>query len=229
MNCLYCNQKIVKLLPIPELLLLRSIHANELCNECLSNFRLIEKGANCPGCCREQQETSHCDDCRLWQQKYPDYKFQHTALFHYNKEMKHWFEEYKFKGNYQLRFSFSKEISGYLKNKNDYLIVPIPLSEQRLKERRFNQVEGLLTGAGISYSPLLLRNNEERPQAQKNREERLAGQQPFCINAENKQQFKKRSVILVDDIYTTGRTLFFAAELFLEYPVEKIETFSLAR
>ena len=52
-------------------------------------------------------------------------------------------------------------------------------------------------------------------------------QQPFAIQKEN-QKIKNCSVILVDDIYTTGRTLFHAAVINDCYP-KSLNTFTLAR
>ncbi|HHJ5214051.1 TPA: phosphoribosyltransferase family protein, partial [Enterococcus hirae] len=40
---------------------------------------------------------------------------------------------------------------------------------------------------------------------------------------------KGKKVLLVDDVYTTGQTLFHAASCLLPHAPEKIRTFSLAR
>jgi competence protein ComFC len=143
--------------------------------------------------------------------------------------MKRWFEAYKFRGNYHLRFSFSEQLTAYFKTKKEYLIVPIPLSEQRLSERGFNQVKGLLDGSKISYTDCLRRTGEDRPQSKKNRQERLSGKQPFELCLTDGRLLENKKILLVDDIYTTGRTLFFASEILLKYPIKKLETFSLAR
>lgn len=228
MKCVYCQQRITRNLTIQEILSFRPINPYELCQSCQAKFHFLDRQHFCKGCNRTCEELL-CNDCLLWQQKYPDYAFQHTALFHYDEEMKQWFEEYKFSGNYQLRFSFSQQIAAYFKKKKDYLIVPIPLSEQRLSERGFNQVEGLLLGAGISYINCLRRIGDDRPQSKKKRQERLAGKQPFELCSTGGEPLVNKKILLVDDIYTTGRTLFFASEILLNYPIKKLETFSLAR
>lgn len=228
MNCVYCKQKISRLLSIRELLSFKPINSSELCPSCQKKFCLLDERFLCRGCSRECS-MAFCKDCLLWQKKYPDYSFQHSALFHYDEEMKQWFEEYKFKGNYQLRHSFSQHLAEHLKKEKDTIIVPIPLSERRLAERGFNQVEGLLNGAGISYTNCLKRTGHDPPQSKKTRQERLSGNQPFELCPMNKQILANRKVLLVDDIYTTGRTLFFASEILLKIPVKTLKTFSLAR
>ncbi|MBL1226948.1 ComF family protein [Enterococcus sp. BWR-S5] len=228
MNCVYCRQRITRVLSISEILSFRPITPYELCSNCKKKFQFLNRHSLCKGCSRECSDLL-CNDCLLWRKKYPNYSFQHTALFHYDNEMRQWFEEYKFRGNYQLRFSFSKELVCFFKKRKDYLIVPIPLSEQRYKERGFNQVEGLLSGAGISYVDCLKRISNDAPQSKKKRQERLSGMQPFGLALSNNQLLEDEKVLLVDDIYTTGRTLFFASEILLQYPLKKLETFSLAR
>ena len=53
-------------------------------------------------------------------------------------------------------------------------------------------------------------------------------QQPFAIQKKTKK-IKKCSVILVDDIYTTGRTLFHAAAVINDCYPKSLNTFTLAR
>ncbi|WP_212768414.1 ComF family protein, partial [Larkinella sp. C7] len=69
--------------------------------------------------------------------------------------MKQYFSSYKFQGDYLLRKIFSNEIKRALADYKSYTIVPIPLSEESLKKRKFNQVTGFLEDASISYQRLL--------------------------------------------------------------------------
>ncbi len=52
--------------------------------------------------------------------------------------------------------------------------------------------------------------------------------QPFEVNLD-KNRIMNQEIILVDDVYTTGRTMFYAAECLLPYRPKKIRTFTLAR
>lgn len=103
----------------------------------------------------------------------------------------------------------------WLKNQDPEttLIVPIPLSSKREKERGYNQVILVLEAAKQRYptSPLLKRTKETPPQSGLSRKERLHNlDNAFAIDEAllNKADFTKiNTVILVDDVYTTGTTM----------------------
>ncbi len=93
--------------------------------------------------------------------------------------------------------------------KTALLLVPVPLSAQRLRERGHNQVTSILTG-GTKISnpiePLLERPQHTPPQANLSRQERIK-------NMETRAVFKLKSsppikqLIICDDVVTTGATL----------------------
>ena len=80
---------------------------------------------------------------------------KHFAIYCYEENMKEYFSRYKFMGDYCLRKIFQQEIKANLKPflKKGYILVPVPLSEERLEDRGFNQVKGLLEG--IPYKNIL--------------------------------------------------------------------------
>ena len=139
--------------------------------------------------------------------------------------MMEYISRYKFHGDYYLRMVFATELRKALKKWPDYTIVPIPLSDKRYKDRGFNQVIGLLEGAGVPYKSLLKKEHSEK-QSEKTRQERLATKQSFYIDEGEKIPDK---ILLVDDIYTTGATLKLARELFVKNDKKIVKTFSLAR
>ncbi len=150
---------------------------------------------------------------------------KHLAIYRYEENMKEYFSRYKFMGDYCLRKTFQKDIKNNLKPffKKGYTIVPVPLSEERLVERGFNQVEGLIEG--IPYQDIFEKRDIEK-QSSKTREERLSQDNAFClkkgINVPDK-------IIIVDDIYTTGSTLYQMVQLLEGIGIKEVLTFSLAR
>lgn len=228
MKCNYCSQIITKNLTLKEIFLAKRIPDEQLCRQCVNKFQELSEKNCCYGCQRPETET-YCRDCLSWKKVYPDYLFHHETLFSYNQAMQEWFEEYKFKGNYNLRFSFVEPLQQYFKNKKHYLIIPMPISKERMKVRGFNQVEGLLEAAGIPYEPYLIRITDGVSQVQKTRKERLNLVQPFSLTEIGQQAIKDQEILLVDDIYTTGRTIFHAAQVILKNSPVKLNTFSLAR
>ncbi|MGX7200732.1 ComF family protein [Enterococcus plantarum] len=105
----------------------------------------------------------------------------------------------------------------------------MPISTERMKSRGFNQVEGLLDAANICYQPYLVRFADSLSQVQKTRKERMALKRPFKLTLEGQKAVLNKDILLVDDIYTTGRTIFHAAQVILENDPSKLYTFSIAR
>lgn len=85
----------------------------------------------------------------------------------------------------------------------------------------------VLQAAGIDYRSLLKKKIHLPPQAAMTRNERLAAPQPFII--EKAQEIKDKRVLLVDDVYTTGQTIYHAAEVLLTCQPKTITSFSFAR
>lgn len=92
--------------------------------------------------------------------------------------------------------------------------------------RGFNQVKGLLGGCTIT-EVLVHQHKDKLAQSHKSRTERLATPQPFLLK--NAARVLNERVILVDDIYTTGRTLYHAAVLLKEAGASEVLSISLAR
>jgi ComF family protein len=98
-------------------------------------------------------------------------------------------------------------------------IVPMPLSAQRLQVRGFNQAWQLAAAlarqsrtAGRADARLLLRVKDTRPQSQLKRAERLTNvKDAFLVDPLRSAELDGRRVVLVDDVMTSGASLFTAA------------------
>jgi competence protein ComFC len=194
-----------------------------VCSTCSKQFESLEGG--CHFCCKAG-EAAICKDCQYWASL--GQELQHYALYHYNDSLQDYFSKYKFLGDYRLRQVFRGEIKTALKRMRPAVFVPIPISEKRLQKRGFNQVEGLLAAAGISYYPLLNKSVDEKAQSSKGRYERLRLGKIFQINPEISLDFSSR-IVLVDDIYTTGATIHSAVATLKEAGYLSVTSFSLAR
>jgi ComF family protein len=91
------------------------------------------------------------------------------------------------------------------------LILPVPLHEDKLQSRGYNQAtcfaQGLSEGMNIPYSEtVLVRLKATSSQTRKNREERWDNVgEVFAVSS--KKKLEGRHVIIVDDVITTGATL----------------------
>lgn len=229
MKCSLCQREIIRNLKLKEILLPGRMITEELCADCRTGFILLKKEKVCHGC-NKPSKNPYCHDCRSWQRQYPDYNFHHEALFKYNEVFKQWMMQYKISGDYRLRYTFQQEIRDFFRffQREKYLICPLPLSQQRFHKRGFNQVSSFLEAAGVPVTALLVKSLHTKPQAEKNRQDRLQMQQPFELNVEP-EEIRGSKIILVDDVYTTGRTMFHGASLLLKHEPKEIRSFSLAR
>ncbi|MFC4772113.1 ComF family protein [Enterococcus hermanniensis] len=149
------------------------------------------------------------------------------ALFSYNEGFKEWITAYKFKGDYRLAGAFATELKRQLQTYPQYIICPMPLSSERFKSRGFNQVSSCLASSGCAYQ-LILNRKETAPQSEKTRSERLKMPQPFSLN-QPIEKIRNQKVLLVDDVYTTGRTLFHGAELLYKNGAKVVNSLTFAR
>ena len=229
-NCLNCEAEMM------EVMTWRGLFYREpqfLCQECQRQLEKIE-GKRCSGCSRSIDDLALdfikgevCLDCYRWEED-PGWKgllYKNISFYHYNDFLKEYLARYKYRGDYILAKAFSHTIKSYLAKIEFDLIIPIPLSDERLYERGFNQSNALLEEAEVRPSNILTRSHSEK-QSKKTRSERLLQDQVFQLV---ESDLKGKSVLLFDDIYTTGTTLRQAAKRLKEAGAEEVSSFTLAR
>ncbi len=224
MNCLWCHEEI-----IPEITwsnLFQPVSQIPFCTECERELKGLE-GPQCQRCGRLTSEKL-CADCRSWGNGTTDLLEFNHSIFTYNKMMQDIITKWKYRGDYILGNIFKSYVIEAFKIRfafleKDFVAIPIPLSEERMKERGFNQAQVLAEFLPVQHADILTRKHGIK-QSKRTRMERISAENPFFIG-----QHINNPVILVDDIYTTGTTLRHAARLLKEHGCPEIYAFTLIR
>ncbi|MEK3992172.1 ComF family protein [Robertmurraya sp. FSL R5-0851] len=230
MRCLYCGEGIIPAIGWGNLF--SREEAVLLCDKCTKQLVPIE-GDCCVRCSRpfeglaeEFRKGEYCYDCVRWEEdiEWMGILERNVSLYEYNDFLKGVISRYKFRGDYVLSEFLCK---GLKKVINEYdLFVPIPLSNERLYERGFNQAEALIMEAGFTPTLVLKRAHTEK-QSKKSREERIHLSNIFKLDSVKEIVGKK--VLLIDDIYTTGSTLMHAGKLLKQHGALSVSSFTVAR
>lgn len=225
MNCLWCDQEIIIEMDWTNVIKLPK--PKPLCDPCDHKLKLL-KGDRCERCSRITSDKV-CSDCNWWMgQAHADPLIFNYSVYKYNEQMQAMIAKWKYRGDFILAHafkqqfiqSFHRKFSGL---KEDVIAIPIPLSEKRLYERGFNQAKLLAAFLPIEHQESITRIHSEK-QSKMSRSERIATKNPFKMDGEI-----NKSVILVDDIYTTGSTIRHAAALLKGQGCPKVYAFTLIR
>ena len=141
---------------------------------------------------------------------------------------------------YELKYGGKKELGTHLGRwYGEHLnfatidrIVPVPLHKNKLRKRGYNQSEyfakGLAEQLGIPVDLTSVRRKYITPsQTRKSRAERWGNMQNVYTAADN--CLKGKSLLVVDDVITTGATIGMLCERLAEVGVREIHIASIAR
>lgn len=121
----------------------------------------------------------------------------------------------------------------YLDMKAVDQLVPIPLHSAKLREREFNQAELIASRIKASFNIPIVSDNLRRiklrpPQTTLPRKERIRNLNG-AFKIKNPSQFRQRSILLIDDVFTTGSTVNECSKVLLEAGAKKVDVLTLAR
>ena len=112
------------------------------------------------------------------------------------------------------------------------VLIPIPLSQQRLAERGFNQAVQLAhhLSRTQTQSQTLLRMKHTSAQSSLKRSERLTNLTgAFAVAPLLVAQLRGKNILLIDDVVTTGATLNFAARVLKQAGAAHVGALVLAK
>ena len=119
--------------------------------------------------------------------------------------------------------------------RDDTLLIPVPLHLIRLLRRRYNQSAALVNVLGKQIgrevcADALLRNKNTKPLDGHSRDARFAAlADAIQANPKRKNVIKGRSVLLIDDVMTSGATLAASAEACYSAGAASVNVLTLAR
>ncbi len=111
-------------------------------------------------------------------------------------------------------------------------VIPMPLSRERLAARGFNQAHELARrlAPGRVDATLALRLRDTPAQARLDRDARLANmRRAFALEPARAHEVRERRIVLVDDVMTSGASLFALARVFREAGAAHVAAVVLAR
>lgn len=159
------------------------------------------------------------------------------ALFRYEDSVKDLFHHIKFQNRRDLLRVFERDLSDFLKRRPQLAsydcLVPIPLDRHRRVEREFNQSGLLAERIGQILGTRLAQRGLKKSHS--TAAQSLLGRDARRVNLDgvfrvsHPGRLRNRSVLLVDDIFTTGATMEEAAKTLSAAGVSRIGYLSLAR
>ena len=186
-----------------------------ICPECVKKLPVIT-GPRCVRCSKpvEKEEAEYCYDCArrsfLCERGF--------ALWRYDRVTAESIAAFKFRGRKEYAAFYAQEAvrlaGGFLRGYRPDYLVPVPLHRRRLAARGYNQAallaERIERLTGIPEIPLLVRIRNTRPQKELNDKGRC--QNVDAAFALSQAEWRRlpgipKTVLLIDDIYTTGSTV----------------------
>ncbi len=222
--CVWCGRPLRQTVTLNQIWCWAPLTQSVACDQCRQRFTAITS-QRCPQCGRQQTDETVCVDCQRWTGQ----PLTNHAIYVYDEAMKAYMQQYKFQGDYALRLLMQEPIRAALFREHYDVLVPIPVDQATWQKRGFNQVTGWLRQAPFQQALLVLADHKSRPQSAKDRSARLQTPQPFTLAPNAKEVLHNQRVLLLDDVYTTGRTLRHAANQIYLGGAKAVTSLTLAR
>ncbi|MFA9422029.1 MAG: ComF family protein [Sedimentibacter sp.] len=213
-----------------------SIGDKYICPNCQA---LIKKNVppSCSKCSKPigfTSSTNLCPDCSSYENHFEMSK----SPFAYEGIIKNGIYNFKYYNKPYFYKFFGNCIFHYMES-IDYLnfdyILPVPLHSSKIRKRGYNQSEllakYLAAKSAIPFVDPLKRTKETPKQSEQSKEERRKNlKNAFIVKTlKSNERIKNRTVLLVDDVYTTGSTADECSKALLDYGVGKVYVITIAR
>ncbi|MDO4338103.1 MAG: ComF family protein [Eubacteriales bacterium] len=195
-----------------------------ICPVCAGEIKPINSW-RCMKCGRPVGETEeYCGECRKGGREFT----QGRGIFLYNDKMKASVVRYKYYGCREYGDFYAAAMCRYARDEilrwKPDVIVPVPLHKKKLRTRGFNQSEYLARrvagfyGIPISVRIIYKTKNTKSQKKLSARERRKNLEEAFSVA----ERLDGLSVLVIDDVYTTGSTMDAVSAALKEKGAEKI-------
>ena len=196
----------------------------EVCEPCKKKMRYIS-GATCYKCGKTVKEKEeYCYDCKRKKHLFA----QGVALFSY-EYIRSSLYRYKYGDRREYAAVYGKYMASRFYEKKllwrPDALVPVPLHRKKRKKRGYNQAELIANELGKYWdipvvTNLVTRVKNTRPMKEIDGTERQNNlKKAFKLG---KNDVKLNTIIIIDDIYTTGSTMDAVAEVCLNAGISKV-------
>ncbi|MCI9087723.1 MAG: ComF family protein [Clostridia bacterium] len=202
------------------------------------------------GFCDKMGEGYLCQDCKRkitnsnfyfnqldFYQNKDTFIDEHFYLFSYTEPIRGKILQYKFEDKAYLAntiyefFMNNEKLYGFLKKYD--IMIPIPISSSRKRERGYNQSELLarkiskMANIHIETQALKKAKNNQ-PQSSLNKEQRRENVKNV-YKVQNELKIQNKKILLFDDIYTTGSTANECARMLRAFGSQAVGILTIAR
>lgn len=204
--CSHCRKLLKKLEP-------------PLCKKCSKPINYSSTTEFCPECCEEEKYFE------ISKSPYAYEGLIKKAIYSYKYYNKPYF--YKLFGNLLVDYMISTDYKDF------DCIVAVPLHSSKMRKRGYNQSE--LIGKYISnklsipYVDALKRTKKTAKQSEQNKLQRKKNLKDAFEIKNSKDKIINNTVLLVDDIYTTGSTVDECSKVLINNGASKVYVITIAR
>ena len=203
----------------------------KICPSCVEKpYRIVSTYCRKCGKLIDDEREEYCRDCRETIHFY----IQGRALYEY-ASVRESLYRFKYKGRCEYANYYGMELAEHLGEIIRYwrpdVLVPVPLHRSRKRQRGYNQAELLARELGRRMNipvdtKLIKRIKKTVPQKQLDRQMRQNNlKKAFKID---RNDVKLSTIIIIDDIYTTGSTVDAIARVLRETGMRNIYFIALA-
>ena len=196
----------------------------EICKDCKTKIEYLD-GATCFKCGKPvDPKEEYCQDC----QTKKHYFVCGAALFSY-EYIRLSLYRFKYLGRREYAHFYGRQMAYRMEEKRKQwmpdALIPIPLHKKKMKKRGYNQAELIARELGRCWgipviTNLVIRSKNTKPMKEiigTDRQNNLKKAFKLGVN-----DVKLETIIVIDDIYTTGSTIDAVSKLCLEAGIRNV-------